>query len=234
MNIEMTLYKMAQCAPGLLLALVCHEWAHGYVAKLFGDDTAERSGRLTLNPISHIDPIGTVVFPLVLTLFGALPFGWARPVPVSSRNFKNIRKGVFWVSFAGPLANFFLGTISVLLLVLVYKYVPNVMNIFGERMETGQVRVSVLGMLSFSGSINFVLMGFNLIPLPPLDGSRMLSTYLKGEALRKYEEFARYTPMIFLGMIFLSHLGGIDIFGFILGPFLFLNQFLLALFSNIF
>lgn len=219
MEIQEIIFTVARCAPGLLLALVCHEFAHGYVAKMFGDDTAERSGRLTLNPISHIDPVGTIAFPLILVAIGVAtgapmtPFGWAKPVPVSSRNFKDIRKGVFWVSFAGPLANFFLGIISVFLYALSMKHFPEF---------TG--KSSLEAMLKFSFLINFVLMGFNLIPLPPLDGSRMLASYLKGETLRKYEDFARYTPMIFIGAIFLGSFTGISIFGILLAPFLYFAQ----------
>ena len=219
MEMNEILFTIARCAPGLLLALVCHEYAHGYVAKLFGDDTAEKSGRLTFNPISHIDPVGTIAFPLILVVIGVVtggamtPFGWAKPVPVSSRNFKDVRKGVFWVSFAGPLANFFLGIISVFLYVLSIKHFPE----FGGK-------ASFEAMLRFSFLINFVLMGFNLIPLPPLDGSRMVASYLKGETLRKYEEFARYTPMIFLGAIFLGSFTGVSIFGILLAPFMYFAQ----------
>ena len=221
MDIQKFLFTIAQCAPGLLLALVCHEYAHGYVAKLFGDDTAEKSGRLTLNPMAHIDPVGTVAFPLILVLIGSMsgtpmtPFGWAKPVPVSSRNFKNMRKGVFWVSFAGPLANFILGILSVLIWAISMKHIPSYAG-------KGQFEQ----MLQFSFLINFVLMGFNLIPLPPLDGSRMVASYLKGDILRKYEEFAKYTPMIFLGAIFLSYSTGISLFSYLLEPFLFLARFL--------
>ena len=98
MDIQEILFKILQCAPGLLLAVIVHEYAHGYVAKLFGDDTAERDGRLTFNPAVHIDMMGTVVFPLIGAIFGWGVIGWAKPVPVTPRNFKNVRKGIFWVS----------------------------------------------------------------------------------------------------------------------------------------
>ena len=219
MDIEKFLFTLAQCAPGLLLALVCHEYAHGRVAKMFGDDLAEREGRLTLNPMSHIDPMGTVMFPLLLVFIGVAsgsaitPFGWAKPVPVDSRNFKDVRKAVFWVSFAGPLANFAIGILSVLIWAISMKHLPD----YSGKLQFEQ-------MLQFSFLINFILMGFNLIPLPPLDGSRMVATYLKGNALRKYEEFARYTPMIFIGSIFLSYATGISIFSFLLKPFIYMAQ----------
>lgn len=229
MDIQNFIFTLAQCAPGLLLALVCHEYAHGYVAKLFGDRTAEQSGRLTFNPISHIDPMGTIAFPLLLVFIGSIsgtpltPFGWARPVPVSTRNFKDMRKGIFWVSFAGPLANFFLGLLSVVFYTISVKHMSPYPG--SKQLEA---------MLQFSFLINIVLMGFNLIPLPPLDGSRMVAAYLKGSALRKYEDFARYTPMIFIGAIFLSYSTGISVFGYLLRPFLWLAQIMAGLVYMIF
>ena len=116
------LLKLAYSAPGFLLAVIVHEYSHGWVAKRFGDDTAERAGRLTFNPVSHIDQMGTVVFPAICLMLGGAVFGWARPVPIVPRNFKNIKKGVFWVSFAGPLSNFILGVLSAFILVLLYKF----------------------------------------------------------------------------------------------------------------
>jgi Zn-dependent proteases len=209
MDMNAIIFKIAQCAPGFLLAIVVHEWAHGYMAKLFGDDTAERSGRLTLNPAAHIDMVGTIIFPLIGILAGGMAFGWAKPVPVNTRNFRQIRKGIFWVSFAGPLSNLILGITSAILAGISYNFVPD----FALK---GQIQ----GMLIFSLIINFILMGFNIIPLPPLDGSRMVSSFLKGEALQKYEGFARYTPMIFIAAIFLSF-QGVNTFGYILMPFIY-------------
>ena len=115
MDTQGFLLQLTQSLPGLLFAIVAHEWAHGYMAKRFGDDTAERSGRLTFNPAAHIDPFGTVIMPLMLLAMGWGAFGYAKPVPVDVRNFKDFRKGIFWVSFAGPLANFVIGTVSALL-----------------------------------------------------------------------------------------------------------------------
>jgi Zn-dependent protease len=213
MNVEAIILKIAESLPGFLLAIVAHEWAHGYIAKKFGDDTAERSGRLTLNPGAHIDPMGTVIFPLIGVTMGWMVIGWAKPVPVDVRNFKNYKKGIFWVSFAGPLTNFILGTISSLMYAIIAIYVPQT---FGYYEIT-------LNMLRYSIFINFLLGVFNLIPLPPLDGSRMVSAFLKGEALRKYEEVARYTPMIFLVIIALSFMG-ISTLGRILAPATIIGQ----------
>ena len=206
------LYQLAYSIPGFLLAVIIHEYAHGYMALRFGDSTAERAGRLTFNPAVHLDPMGTVVFPIICLALGGAVFGWARPVPVVPRNFKDIKRGIFWVSFAGPLANFLLGVLSALLLVLLHK--------FGG---LGGYSTVFATMLQFSILINFILGGFNLIPLPPLDGSRMVATFLNGEALRKYESIAQYTPMIFLGVIGLSMVG-IHTFGYLLMPFVWFAQ----------
>jgi len=218
---EDIIFKIAQSAPGFLLAIVVHEWAHGYMAKRFGDLTAEQAGRLTLNPAAHVDMMGTVIFPIVGVMIGGMAFGWAKPVPVNSRNFKNIKSGIFWVSFAGPLANLVLGILSSLILVLSSKYAPDF-----------ALKNSIEGMLQFSIFINFILMGFNLIPLPPLDGSRMVASFLKGHALQKYEELARYTPMIFLAAIVLSF-NGVHTFGYILQPFISMGYFVVGLFNAI-
>jgi Zn-dependent protease len=210
----------AQCIPGLLFAIVIHEWAHGYVAMKFGDRTAQDHGRLTFNPAAHIDPFGTVMLPLLTMALGGMPFGYARPVPVDVRNFKNFRKGIFWVSFAGPMANFTAGTISALIFAIIKTQLDA--NIFGFYNES-------LKMLEYSIIINFVLGGFNLIPIPPLDGSKMVASFLKGEMLRKYEELGRYANYIFLGLFALSMMG-VHIFGYILAPFLFMAN----LFTNLF
>lgn len=213
MDIQKILFTIAQSLPGFLLAIVAHEWAHGYMAKRFGDNTAEKSGRLTLNPAAHIDPMGTIFFPLLGVIFGWAVIGWAKPVPVDVRNFKNYRKGIFWVSFAGPLINFIIGIFSCLFYAIVAIKVPQNFPYYSV----------ILQMLSYSIFINFLLGVFNLIPLPPLDGSRMVASFLKGEALRKYEELARYTPMIFLVIIGLSFMG-ISTLGRVLAPATMIGQ----------
>ena len=214
MDVEGFILKLAQSLPGLLFAIVAHEWAHGYMAKRFGDDTAERSGRLTFNPAAHIDPFGTVIMPLILLAMGWGAFGYAKPVPVDVRNFKNFRKGIFWVSFAGPLANFTIGIVSAFLYALFE--VGIVPHSFGFHSE-------IQKMLEFSLVINFVLGGFNLIPIPPLDGSKMVASFLKGEMLRKYEELARYANFIFIGLILLS-IAGVHILSYFIYPFVIVGQ----------
>lgn len=222
MDMQVILFRIAQALPGFLLAIVFHEWAHGYMAKRFGDDTAEREGRLTFNPAVHVDPMGTVIFPLIGVMLGWAVIGWARPVPVNVRNFKNIRKSMFWVAFAGPLANFILGTLSALIFASMALWVDQSFSYYNI----------ILQMLGYSIQINFLLAFFNLIPLPPLDGSRMVASFLKGEALRKYEDFARFTPMIFLAIIGLSIMG-VPTIGLILSPLMRSGETITHLFLQI-
>lgn len=196
-DLNTVLFNIAQSLPGFLLAIVAHEAAHAWMANKFGDPTAKNEGRLTLNPAAHYDPWGTIFFPLLAAVTNFAMIGWARPVPVEVRNFKNIRKGIFWVSFAGPLSNLILGTFSALLLAIIATKVPSDWEFY----------TIFIRMLRYSVFINFILAFFNLIPLPPLDGSKMVSSILKGQALYKYESLARYTPMIFITVMALSFMG---------------------------
>jgi Zn-dependent protease len=197
MEMNSMIQTIAQSLPGFLLAVVAHEWAHGKMAMKWGDDTAHRLGRVSFNPTVHIDMFGTVIMPLICLVLGGAIFGWAKPVPIDPRRFKNYRQGVFWVSFAGPLANFILGTISAFL----YAWIAITFD-----QQAGFYMVA-LKMLQYSIFINFLLGAFNLIPLPPLDGSKMVSSVLKGKWAIKYDELARYTPMIFMVIFALSLLG---------------------------
>lgn len=213
MDMQKIIFMIAQCAPGFLLAITFHEYAHARVAKMFGDDTAEREGRMSLNPLVHIDPMGTIVFPLVLVAMNWGAFGWAKPVPVVPRNFTDMRRGVFWVSFAGPLSNFILGTGSALAYAIFVVYVPQTFSLY----------VPISKMIAFSITINFILGAFNMIPFPPLDGSRVLATYLNGETLRKYENLGQYTNHVFLGLIVLSFMG-IQTLSYVIMPFVYFGN----------
>jgi len=196
MNTQEIIVTLALSAPGFLTAIVFHEWAHAFTAKKFGDDTADRMGRLTLNPMAHYDLFGTVLFPLICVSLGATAIGWAKPVPIDTRNFKQYKKGVFWVSFAGPLSNMILAFLGSFLQVFLLLKFP------------GWEYTAILAkMLSYLIMINVVIGVFNLIPLPPLDGSRMLIPFLSFNATRKYEQLAQYTPYIFLGIMALSLMG---------------------------
>ena len=178
--------------PGFLFAVVCHEAAHAWMALKFGDSTARDLGRLTLNPIAHCDMIGSVIFPLIGTFLGGVMFGWAKPVPVNVRRLRNQRSGIFWVSFAGPLANIILGIISAFFFAILLTQVPETFSLRGPFIEI--CKSSVL--------INFILAAFNLIPFPPLDGSKMVSSFLSYNALRYYEGLARFTPLFFIFLLF--------------------------------
>ncbi len=183
----------------LLFALVIHESAHALSAHWMGDDTAKNLGRISMNPIVHMDIIGTVVFPLIMIFSGgAIPlFGWAKPVPVNPLNFDNRRKGVSLVSFAGPLSNVALGTIF-LVLFLVLR------NVSGA----SQVMVPVLYLLMYSVFINFILAFFNMIPVPPLDGSGVLFGLIKEKTYLKYiEPIAPFGFIILLVLLYTGVLG---------------------------
>lgn len=151
---------MIQLLP-FMLAVVIHEVGHGFVAKLWGDTTAEDQGRLTLNPVPHIDPIGTLAFPLLNMLTGMPIFlGWAKPVPINPSRFRKYRPGLFWVSIAGPAANVLLAIAMTFGVLLLYRFVP----------ETFSLREPLIQMGSAGIMINFALALFNLLPIPPLDG----------------------------------------------------------------
>ena len=178
--------------PAFLFAIVIHEWAHAYIAFRFGDPTAKAYGRLTLNPMAHIDPIGTVVFPLLGVVTGSVMFGWAKPVPVDFRYFKNFRKSTFWVSFAGPLANIIIAFISAVFFTFMLAKIPQNFYLYKPLIE----------IMKNSVYINIILAAFNLIPLPPLDGSKMVSSFLSYPALVRYEALANYSFIFLLLMLF--------------------------------
>jgi len=203
--------------PGFLFAVVCHEWAHAYVAYKFGDDTAKRHGRLSLNPMAHIDWLGTVILPLILAFIGGMMFGWAKPVPVDARGFKDIRKSIFWVSFAGPLANIIVAVIVCFLLACMVTFVPRDFYLFEP----------FILILTSAMQINIVLAIFNLIPFPPLDGSKMISAFMDYNTLRKYETLTTYSFPI---MIVLMWTGAL---GYIIGPFILLGNGLFHFFISV-
>jgi|SRR5690606_23447771 len=183
MDISGFISNLAIGLPGFLMAIVFHEAAHAWMATRFGDNTARSLGRLSLNPAVHYDPVGTVIFPLIGALMGGIMFGWAKPVPVDPRQFKNVKAGIFWVSFAGPLANIILAIICAFGFAIMVTQVPQ--DFVFHAQFTEMLRLAVM--------INIVIAVFNLIPFPPLDGSKMVSTFLDYNAARKYEELQRYS-----------------------------------------
>jgi Zn-dependent protease len=222
-NFSQIIFNIAQSMPGFLLAIVVHEWAHGFVANYWGDPTAKNQGRLTLNPLAHYDLFGTILFPILSVITGFALIGWAKPVPIETRNFRKFRPGLFWVSFAGPLANLILGTLCALLIAIVTVTVP---------MQSPYFSI-FRSMLAYSVFINYILAFFNLIPLPPLDGARMVSSFLKGKMLYQFDSLAAYTPMIFLAILALSFVG-ISVLGFILAPAQWLGSSMIQIFLSLF
>lgn len=222
-DISMKIYTIAQSVPGFLLAICVHEFAHAWMANKYGDTTAKDAGRLTLNPAAHYDMMGTVILPLAFAFMGFAVIGWAKPVPIDVRRFSNIRKGIFWVSFAGPLSNIVVGTMSAMFL-----------GFFANKVSSDFAYFNiVLSMLKYSIFINFILAFFNLIPLPPLDGSKMVASLLSYEKARKFEELGRYSNFIFMGAFMLSMIG-VPIFGYILYPANVLSQFITLGFFKMF
>lgn len=185
----------------LLLSVIIHEVMHGVVALYFGDSTAQRAGRLTLNPIPHIDPIGTLILPAVLILTGSpVVFGWAKPVPVNPLNFTKYKQGELWTSAAGVISNFILALLAAGFFHLILSFAS----------------FPVLQILSYAAHINLILAIFNLIPVPPLDGSKILMTLLPNHLARQYMSWERYGPIILL-ILLLVPFGGISIVSLILG-----------------
>ena len=191
---------MILLAPPILVALTFHEFAHGYVALRFGDPTAKMAGRLTLNPLSHLDPIGTIMLFVV-------HFGWAKPVPVDPRYFRNPKQDMLWVALAGPGANMVLALISGILL-----------SILGRGSLFGSHNMLLI-MLQYSLFINLALAVFNMLPIPPLDGSKVLRGLLPYKYQHIADQMEMYGPWALMGLIMMGMLTDRSIFGAFIGPF---------------
>lgn len=173
--------------PAILIALTFHEVAHGWVAYRLGDDTAKLSGRLTLNPLRHLDPIGFI-------LMVVARFGWAKPVPVNPLNFRGNRKtGMLWVALAGPVMNILLAYLAVLVLHLLELLINNQIISYNPYFIT---------FIQVFFQINVVLASFNLIPLPPLDGSKILAGLLPYRFSRFMYQYERYSSLILIVLAF--------------------------------
>jgi Zn-dependent protease len=183
------LMRLALGFVPLLLGFTVHEAAHAYAAYCLGDKTAFRSGRMTLNPAAHIDPIGSIVLPLVGLMAGGVMFGWAKPVPVETRNFTSPRRGMFWVALAGPASN--------LAMALAWAIGAMAIAHYGQGTDGWLFGMSMEGV-----QINLVLMAFNLLPLPPLDGSKMIKRFLSASANSKLESIAPKAGLILLIIAF--------------------------------
>jgi Zn-dependent protease len=191
---------MILLAPPILVALTFHEFAHGYVALRFGDPTAKMAGRLTLNPLSHLDPIGTIMLFVV-------HFGWAKPVPVDPRYFRNPKQDMLWVALAGPGANMVLALISGILL-----------SILGRGSLFGSHNMLLI-MLQYSLFINLALAVFNMLPIPPLDGSKVLRGLLPYQYQHIADQMEMYGPWALMGLIMMGMMTGRSIFWSFIGPF---------------
>lgn len=176
----------------LSLAVILHEVAHGWVANYFGDSTAKDLGRLTLNPVSHVDPIGTIVVPGLLMVSGAsFLFGWAKPVPVMVHRLRNPRQDMIWVALAGPGANLFMAIAWAILAKIFIATVPN----------DSTSLMFLVGMSSKGVLINIVLMVFNLLPMLPLDGGRVVHGLLPRELGDKFAVTEKFGMLIIVALL---------------------------------
>jgi Zn-dependent protease len=188
---ETILLKLLFLAPPILFALTLHEFAHGYVAYRFGDPTARAAGRLTLNPVKHLDPIGTLAFFFI-------NIGWARPVPVNPNYFKNPKQDMLWVALAGPVTNLAIAVISALLAKGV-----SLLSIFFQESNLMMYNLGIFyEILRASVWINLVLCIFNFLPIPPLDGSRILTGILPIDLARSYLKYEKYGFILILILAF--------------------------------
>lgn len=194
----------------LLLSLSVHEWAHAWSAYRLGDDTASRQGRLTLDPLAHIDPIGTFLLPLM-----GIPFGWAKPVPVNPARFRrdvSMRTGMMITAAAGPISNIILALLATVITALLIRFQPDLLAAYP----------AVSYLLGIAIQMNVALAIFNLLPIPPLDGSRVVDGLVPYRYQGTWEKLTRFAPLLLLGVI----LSG----GFILaGPIAAVNGLLMDL-----
>jgi Zn-dependent protease len=175
----------------LLLSLTVHEYAHAWSAYRLGDDTAARLGRMTLNPLAHIDLLGTIILPL----FSPIPFGWAKPVPINPLQFTrrmSMRSGMVVTAAAGPIANVILAVLSTIAYGLLIRFSPQTVS------HDSALRM----LLSVAIQMNLALALFNMLPVPPLDGSRIADGLMPASLRSVWESFARLSPVLIIGVIF--------------------------------
>ena len=191
-----TIQRFSVWVLPVLFAITVHEVAHGWVAKQLGDKTAQMMGRLTLNPVKHIDPIGTILVPGFLMLVGGFVFGWAKPVPITWENLKHPRRDVALVAIAGPLSNFLMAIFWALVMKVGFMYSANTDSWLFYLVLTGSAGVT----------INLILMVLNLLPILPLDGGRVISALLPGRMSYKFSKLEPYGLFIILGLLFFGGL----------------------------
>ena len=179
--------------PILLFSVIVHEYSHGYVAMKCGDDTAYLMGRLTFNPLVHIDIVGTVILPIICVYSGVTIFGWATPVPVNPFRLKDPEKDMVKVAIAGPLANIMLVILSVLFFKLIISvgFISSILPM-----------ALVSKMMWYFISLNVILAIFNMVPIPPLDGSKVLAGFLPRHLAIEYEKISKYGFYILIALLF--------------------------------
>ena len=203
-NIQDAIISFLLSVPIIILILSVHEYAHGFVASKLGDPTAENLGRLTLNPLKHIDPIGFLMFLLV-------GVGYAKPVPINSRYFKKPRRDMALVGAAGPIANFALALLFMIFIKLFYVFTPMIPASAPEWLPTA---LGYLYTILYLGVFyNLAFMIFNLLPVPPLDGSRILYAFLPSKALLWVQRYEQYFFWGVIGLFILSSFLNISIIG---------------------
>ncbi len=188
--------KIAVYALPIILAITVHEAAHGYAAKYFGDLTAEKLGRITLNPLKHIDLVGTIILPALTVMLGGILFGWAKPVPVNFGNLRNPKKDMLWVAAAGPASN--------LVMAILWALILNYSKIAPDSAAYFLSQMSWAGIM-----INLVLMVLNLLPLPPLDGGRIAVSLLPHDLAVQFSKLEQYGFIILVVLLFTGILGKI-------------------------
>ncbi len=211
-SIASFLHNLSYMLLPLIVAIVLHEYAHGRVAYFFGDPTAKSLGRLTLNPIPHIDLYGSIIVPLILFLIpGGFIFGWAKPVPINAARLHNPKRDMAFVAIAGPLMNLFLAIVSGLVLAFLFSIDPTLQENWPpqpgvERREDllGMFLVPLSAMALFSMLINIVLFAFNLLPIPPLDGSRILVCLLPPKPAMALSRLEPYGMLVVMGLIMVN------------------------------
>lgn len=191
--------------PPLLFALTVHEASHGYVALRLGDPTAKLLGRLTLNPLVHLDPLGSLIF-----LFPP-HIGWAKPVPVDVRYLKHPRRDLMWIALAGPVSN--------VALAFCFGLILRFHGLLGQEVS-GQLELTLIRMVAWSVVLNLGLAAFNMIPIFPLDGSKVLSGLLSPIAAARFQTLEPIGPFLLLGLILLGSLSGVSVIGMVVGPFI--------------
>lgn len=187
---EDTIRRISIYIVPFLFSLCFHEYAHAYVADKLGDSTPRMLGRMTLNPLVHIDIIWTIIIPIITLITGGIFFGGAKPVPVNPRNFKDQTKGMAIVALAGPLSNIFLALIFTITIKVIITFFHNIISL--------KTMVVIFNMLQAGIIINLFLAFFNLVPIPPLDGSRVLKIFLSPSAGHKLDMLAPYSFILII------------------------------------